>query len=480
MNGEWYLFNDEKVTEVSKVEAIDGNWGNGRKTTNAYMLVYVLNEQQALASPIRRGVAKTKVRIERMIRSDEEFLKVVVFCTEKMASTSYAPITNIFDDQNEGSFITLYVEKEITLKQFVRRLFDTMYLRSMNCILWTVHSRIMKIRAEDDHKTLLNLFSSKRIIFFAETAPLDTSGFCELALEPIHNYAVVLLREYIRATKKIIFFKIVYVPINETINYLDQRILDEMNCPRCTELCYYVEIIDLETPSYTIPRYSPIQEMNLEPSLPCLVSIYFEVNPPEYSPQLPSIASSQSIPALPSISITQPVPLSPPLSTSTTSQLSTPSTAFNSVTPNVRLLSSTPILILDSPPSSSSSIASPQSIKNVSSSTTTHDQASDDDDDPRIEITLVNCDRFEDKLPVTFKRSKTLLDFRRYVAELLNVEADRIELYDSRLIKIPEYLCAVQSIWTYSTLQQSHRIITRQISRISLKIYYKLKATKKT
>ena len=63
-DGRWFLFNDGEVRGCTKEEAIDGNFGDGTSSPNAYMLSYFRNSIPEVSGSQERLPSQFKFKTE--------------------------------------------------------------------------------------------------------------------------------------------------------------------------------------------------------------------------------------------------------------------------------------------------------------------------------------------------------------------------------------------------------------------------------
>lgn len=182
---QWIKFNDESVTKSSSDSAINGNYGNGTRTINAYMLAYV---KQSSIEDILREISLDEIvgadlidvelckELDEQINYDEYF-ELIVYTSEqfqicdqfKRADGFFNPkyaIPNSFFIQRDKSFVDLY------------ELFNSAFGVSdgKSIYLWSVHVSKDSCRYVGEcykNQALRTIFYKDVIHFFVELPSLN-------------------------------------------------------------------------------------------------------------------------------------------------------------------------------------------------------------------------------------------------------------------------------------------------------------------
>lgn len=221
-DGEWFKFNDEVVTKCPASDAIDDNFGNDQRSTNAYMLVYI---KASSVQEILRDVTEADVcdmaiiecemtkEVEELANQDR-FYEVIVFTTRALQSDMNLKKGKYLFDPKCG--LSFFIEKEKDLKDLYDLLLKELHVQSL--VLWLLNARKKCIRTCDlqsfRDKPLKKLCNKDQVHFYVElasvedpsTAPFDSG-----------KMAMIFIKEYASLSKRLIFHTHRYFMLKQTV-----------------------------------------------------------------------------------------------------------------------------------------------------------------------------------------------------------------------------------------------------------------------
>lgn len=232
-DGKWFKFNDEVVTKCPASDAIEENFGNGCRSTNAYMLVYI---KTSCAPEILRDVSEADVGDKALIECEitkeleelanrHRYYEAIVFTSHTLQNAKNLKKGKYLFDPNCGQ--SFFIEKEKDLNDLYQLLLDAFQVKSV--VLWLLNIRKKSIRSCNLQsfcdKPLKKLCNKDQVHFFVDILPLEDSSMCPI---DSNKLALIFIKEYASTSKSLIFHTHRYFMLKETVADLQAFIKNDL------------------------------------------------------------------------------------------------------------------------------------------------------------------------------------------------------------------------------------------------------------
>lgn len=218
-DNEWFKFNDEVVTKCPASDAIEENFGDGCRSTNAYMLVYI---KTSCVPEILRDVTEADVGNKELIECEitkeieelanqHRFYEVIVFTSNALQNDKNLKKSKYLFDPNCGH--SFFIEKEKDSNDLYKLLLEGFSAKSL--VLWLLNIKKESIRTCDMQsfrdKPLKKLCNKDQVHLYVE--PLSFSS------EPFEKskQALIFIKEYAAVSTRLIFHTHRYFMLKETV-----------------------------------------------------------------------------------------------------------------------------------------------------------------------------------------------------------------------------------------------------------------------
>lgn len=228
-DGEWYKFNDEIVTKCSDSDAIQENFGDGYRSTNAYMLVYIKTScVQEILQDVSEADVCDMALIERELTKEIEelanqhkFYEVITFTSSMLQNDNKLKKGEYLFDPKRGQ--SFFIEKEKSLSDLYDLLRNE--LRTESLTLWLLNVKKGVIRMCDMQslfdKPLNKLCNKDKVHFYAELP-----SFEDPPKDPFqkNKHTLIFIKEYDPITKRLIFHTHQYFMLSGTVAEIQEFI----------------------------------------------------------------------------------------------------------------------------------------------------------------------------------------------------------------------------------------------------------------
>lgn len=232
-DNQWYKFNDEVVTKCSAEDAIQENYGNDYRSTNAYMLVYI---KTSCIPEILKDVSEKDINAKALIENEVtkeidrisnqgSFFEIIVFTSDTLKEhVNLKSGQWLFDPERALSFS---IKKDKSLGDLHDYLVAELKVCNSNSmVLWLLNMKKRSIRWCDmqahSEKPLKTLCNKDCVHFFVELPSLQVHS----PMDPFNKTenAIIFIKEYDSKSKRLIFHMHRYFLLTETVAELQEFI----------------------------------------------------------------------------------------------------------------------------------------------------------------------------------------------------------------------------------------------------------------
>lgn len=225
-DGKWFKFNDEIVTKCPARDAIEENFGDDLRSTNAYMLVYMKTSiVQQLLREVTEADVGDKTLIEGEITKEIEELANQDRFYEVLVFTSHALQNNI--NLHRGKYLfdpkcgqPFFIEKEKHLNDLHAVLLEQLRVKSL--VLWLLNVKKKSIRTCDlqsfGDKPLKQLCNKDQVHFYVELSSLEDPSTVPFTVPfDSSKMALIFFKEYASMSKRLVFHTVGYFMLKQTV-----------------------------------------------------------------------------------------------------------------------------------------------------------------------------------------------------------------------------------------------------------------------
>lgn len=221
---QWYKFNDKIVTKCTAVDAIEENYGDDCRSSNAYILVYVKTSciHQILRDVPLHEVTEAPLIQQQFTKEIDEwenkhkFYEFIVFTPDTLTKTGNLQRGKYLFDPNHG--LQVRIEKERNFGELRDMIAAKLEMHGdYNMVIWLLNLEKKSIRSCDAqlylNKPLRKLCNKDRAHFFVEVASVKHP-----AVDFQKNkQALVFIKQYDSKLKRLKFHKQQYFQLTDTV-----------------------------------------------------------------------------------------------------------------------------------------------------------------------------------------------------------------------------------------------------------------------
>lgn len=242
-DNQWYKFNDEIVTKCSANDAIQENYGNEYRSTNAYILVYI---RTSCIHEILRDVSVEEITDRSLIEQEltkqveefankHKFYEFTIFTSDALTKNTNLKCGKYLFDSKHG--LQIQIEREKSFGDLCCMISTRLGVNEDKTLaLWLLNIKKESIRSCDEqsylNKPLQKLCNKNGGHFYVEILSLKDSAMGSFEN---NKHALIFIKQYDSKLKQLTFHKHQYILLYATVGDIRTSIENDMNYNRGTQ-----------------------------------------------------------------------------------------------------------------------------------------------------------------------------------------------------------------------------------------------------